>query len=290
MKGGSPGTTDWSKVELAPSPEHYRDFAALAVTIAKRYPQVRHFVVWNELKGFWSEPLNRWDYGAYTDLYNTVFDSLKAYDPTLSVGGPHVVMDSWSQTSATSDPSEVGARWGIVDQRPLDAISYWLAHKHGADFIALDATSATRDRGVQGSPVAATAKFSAVDGWVRARTTLPIWWVEFYTPAPTLRAYSAAQAAAFVRMAKDGVAVALQWQPQADGSDCQGCLYTDTRTALGGRSTISGRMFTMLARALSEVSWTTSSLSERGSVLRIHHHGGPTIVVDERSLSVRLIH
>jgi hypothetical protein len=50
MKGGRPGTTDWSKLEVAPAPGHYADFAALAATIARRYPFVRHFLflVWNE--------------------------------------------------------------------------------------------------------------------------------------------------------------------------------------------------------------------------------------------------
>ncbi|OLT10047.1 hypothetical protein BJF78_29420 [Pseudonocardia sp. CNS-139] len=52
MKGGEPGETDWSRIEVAPDPAHYADFAALAVDVARRYPQVRHFVVWNELKGF----------------------------------------------------------------------------------------------------------------------------------------------------------------------------------------------------------------------------------------------
>jgi arylsulfatase A-like enzyme len=30
MKGGKPGQTDWSKIEVAPLPEHYKDFADLA--------------------------------------------------------------------------------------------------------------------------------------------------------------------------------------------------------------------------------------------------------------------
>ncbi|HET8661276.1 MAG TPA: hypothetical protein VFM55_20040, partial [Micromonosporaceae bacterium] len=53
MKGGRPGETDWTRLHAAPRPEHYRDFAQLAVAVAKRYPQVRHFLVWNEMKGFW---------------------------------------------------------------------------------------------------------------------------------------------------------------------------------------------------------------------------------------------
>ena len=52
MKGGQPGETDWSRLEVAPDPAHFADFAELAADVAKRYPQVKHFIVWNELKGF----------------------------------------------------------------------------------------------------------------------------------------------------------------------------------------------------------------------------------------------
>lgn len=56
MKGGKAGAdnTNWSQaaLETAPDRAHYADFAALAATVAKRYPDVRHFIVWNEFKGF----------------------------------------------------------------------------------------------------------------------------------------------------------------------------------------------------------------------------------------------
>ncbi len=53
MKGGKAGAdnTNWSQaaLETAPDRAHYADFAALAATeSAKRYPDVRHFIVWNE--------------------------------------------------------------------------------------------------------------------------------------------------------------------------------------------------------------------------------------------------
>ncbi|WP_425585980.1 hypothetical protein [Streptomyces thioluteus] len=50
MKGGRKGRTDWSRLETAPDRRHYGDFARLAGTIARRYPDIRHFLVWNELK------------------------------------------------------------------------------------------------------------------------------------------------------------------------------------------------------------------------------------------------
>ena len=54
MKGGKAGQTDWNKLEVAPTPNHYADFAQLAKQIALRYPDVQYFQVWNELKGMWA--------------------------------------------------------------------------------------------------------------------------------------------------------------------------------------------------------------------------------------------
>ena len=118
MKGGEPGETDWDRIEVAPDPEHYADFANLAVDVARRYPQVRHFVVWNELKGFFGADRNRWDIQSYTELYNTVYRALKAYDPTLRVGGPYVVMNSWSDPHTASDPSELAGPWASSTSAP----------------------------------------------------------------------------------------------------------------------------------------------------------------------------
>src|SRR5690242_6337815 len=70
---------DWQNLEAAPAPSHVQDFANLAVQVALRYPDVKYFQVWNELKGMWSTSpdatpgigdLNRWDYERYTTLYN----------------------------------------------------------------------------------------------------------------------------------------------------------------------------------------------------------------------------
>jgi hypothetical protein len=43
------------------------------------------------------------------------------------------------------DPSLYSQPLGTMDQRSLDVISYWLANKHGADIIAVDAWNGNRD-------------------------------------------------------------------------------------------------------------------------------------------------
>ncbi|NEB78765.1 xylan 1,4-beta-xylosidase [Streptomyces sp. SID14478] len=249
MKGGEPGPdrTDWSQsnLEKAPDPEHFQDFANLAATVAKRYPDVRHFLVWNEFKGFWNESQARWDYEGYTKLYNLVYKALKKVDEDIMVGGPYLVMDSLSpqQTEGTSDTFK-GA-WGRMDQRIVDAFDYWNEHKAGADFVAVDGSSYTNDDEMLPDEFKATDKFTAVGSWVRQRTgNLPLWWAEYYVePADgndERKGWSephrvAVHAAALMAMAKGGATSGFYWSPETQkGSSCAGCLWRPTDRASGG--------------------------------------------------------
>ncbi len=247
MAGGAAGTTDWSHFGYAPTPEHYADFAALAAQVARRYPDVKYFQVWSELRTFWNASQNRWDYESYTTFYNQVYDALKAVSPDIQVGGPYVVMDSWGNRPAMSNPSDVSGPYGTLDQRPLDVISYWLANKHGADFITVAVWEWNWD-GVQvADEFTATQKFTDVAAWIRQRTSLPIWWAECGVTdllGPATQAWdhqhqSAVLAATLVRAAYSGVAVPLRWQPQGvQGQPFQGdqeSLFSDTRFPGGGQ-------------------------------------------------------
>jgi hypothetical protein len=289
MKGGRPGETDWSRLHVAPSPNHYADFAALAVATARRYPDVRHFQVWNELKGFWNPTLNRWDYEAYTAFYNVVYDALKAFDPALAVGGPYVVVDLWKNPAAGGHPSQLTGACGIVDQRSLDVIEYWLRHKHGADFIALDAGSGTRDAGITTSTTVNSAVFAIITRWVRQRTTLPVWWSEFHVgtadaagePQLTARAV-----AALAHAADAGASAALIWQPQRDTRPTAlrpPALWTSTELADGGRPTTYARAVAWLQEILADraaadlVSWPVPDVGMihgRDAVLLVHTADG----------------
>lgn len=225
MKGGQAGATDWNQLETAPRTEHFGDFAALSVAVAKRYPYVRYFLVWNELKGFFRTDLNRWDQESYTTFYNTVYSALKSHDARLSVGGPYVVMENWSRPDVASHASSVTGPWGVVDQRSLDVVEYWLDNARGADFVTIDGGSGTKDRGVNGDPAGAVEFFGAVSRWLRARTDLPIWWGEWYAETPS---GDAGQRAAVLRQAvavmrRDQVAVALLWWSEHLAAPCWHC-------------------------------------------------------------------
>ncbi|MCW2512388.1 MAG: hypothetical protein JWR11_1430 [Mycobacterium sp.] len=235
MKGGEPGQTDWNKLETAPLPEHFSDFAALSATVAKRYPYVRHFIVWNEFKGFFDDDKKRWEAQEYTDMYNDVYDALKTVNPANQVGGPY--LDFAEPYDATHSSTYLHGPWGAVDQRVLDAFVYWKLHRKGADFVAVDGHATTSD-GVS-DEFAALEKFAAVDGWLRKQVNLPIWWAEWYVE-PTKPDWSpehqvALRVAAMIELASSGAYTALYWNPRPGGADCATCLWTDTWMVGGGQ-------------------------------------------------------
>ncbi|MDH6448831.1 MULTISPECIES: xylan 1,4-beta-xylosidase [unclassified Streptomyces] len=259
MKGGEAGVgnTDWSKasLETAPEPAHFKDYAALAATVAKRYPDVRHFIVWNEFKGFWNDAKARWDYEGYTQLYNLVYKALKKVNPKIMVGGPYLVMDSVDPRSEDASSTFKGP-WGAMDQRILDAFDYWNRNKAGADFVVVDGSSYTNDDELLPNEFAATDKFTAVSRWVRQQTgNLPLWWAEYYVEPADSRdereGWSedrrvAVQAAGMIALAKGGTTSALYWNPENEkGTACAGCLWTPTDNGSGGRKL---PMFDLLSR------------------------------------------
>jgi hypothetical protein len=258
MKGGTSGRTDWSqeRLETAPGPEHYDDFAALAGTIARRYPDVRHFIVWNELKGFFDERRGRWNYEGYTQLYNLVHAELKKVNKDILVGGPYVVMDSHPPGEETY-ASGLSGPWGTVDRRSLDAIAYWNEHKAGADFVVVDGSSYTSDDQLIPDEFAATEKFAAVGRWVREKTGLPLWWAEWYVEPGdenderdgwSEQHRNAVHAAGMIAMARGGAAGGFYWNPQKKGESCAGCLWRSTELPDGGSALPMMRLLSRFAR------------------------------------------
>ncbi|MBA0050585.1 xylan 1,4-beta-xylosidase [Streptomyces sp. AJS327] len=240
MKGGTAGETDWDELETAPRPEHYGDFAALAARVAERYPDIRHFVVWNELKGFYDDDRGRWDSAAYTRLYNTVYRALKKVNRANLVGGPYVVMDSVDRDDHHA--SRITGPWGALDQRALDAVAYWSDHHVGADFAVVDASTYTRDDRLSPDEFGATGKLTTVGRWVRERTGLPLWWAEWYVEPDGAKRWSeprrrAVHAAALIAMARGGATTGLYWNPQRRGARCPGCLWRATHLPDGGGGT-----------------------------------------------------
>ncbi|MDX6738967.1 xylan 1,4-beta-xylosidase [Actinocorallia sp. A-T 12471] len=234
MKGGPEGSTDWNHLEDSPLPKFFDAFAAQAADVARRYPDVKYYFVWNEFKGFFNQDANRWDFEGYTQLYNKVYAALKKVDSSLQVGGPYIPVNSYSGAHSAASKDLTGP-WGAADQRALTAIEYWIEHKQGADFVVVDGSSLPEDRTAHEDPFRDNAKFSAVTEWLRGKTDLPAVWAEWYTEpqnsgwtAPKLQAV---QADAMIHFAKSGAAGALYWSPQGI-PNCTSCLWGNDGRAL----------------------------------------------------------
>lgn len=243
MKGGPPGVTAWDKLERQVLPEFFDDYAELAKEAVQRYPQVDRVLVWNELKGFYHEEENRWDYEGYTELYNKVYEAVKSVRPDVQVGGPYVVMSSVAPDSP--DASPIRGPWGALDQRPLDVLDYWLANNVGADFMVVD--GATTNRGQQDaiSPVDVGAdKFAVINRWIQERTQLPIWWAEFYANVPAdaqagygTPASAVSTLAVLQAMARSGTQGALLWGPEGSEDLEYSSLWSPATEEDGGQPT-----------------------------------------------------
>jgi hypothetical protein len=224
---------------------------------------VRYFQVWNELKGYYNPITNAYDYAdspgdpsganathGYTYMYNQVYRRLMAVagklgipQASISIGGPYVVMDTWSSANQ-STRSSLSKAYGTFDQRPLDVVQYWLQHKAGAGFITVDANNSNRDGVNLSDPFTAAEKFGDITHWIRSldprlypgAATLPVWLAEWYASPyagqPDARYDNAVKAVAMIGFIKAGGAVALSWGGvAADGVNPN--LWTDTRRGGG---------------------------------------------------------
>jgi hypothetical protein len=256
MKGGAAGTTDWSRLEVAPTPEHVRDFAELARQVALRYPDVRHYLVWNELKGFWNATLNRWDYEGYTALYNAVFAALKGVDSRIQVGGPYVPLLSSATTAGMTKPSSLRGGWGVLDQRGLDVLTYWRAHAIGADFVVVDGSTAALKGAYVPDEYGAASKMADLTTWVRTHIGLPVWWAEWYAaPASNTAGWSDQRSAStlvhgLLQLVRGGAAAAITWQPEGGSAGCGSCVWTTAATATGGQLSPWGLALRTISHAL----------------------------------------
>lgn len=230
----------------------------LVDAVVRRYTvapyNVRTFDVWNEFKGYYNPDTNNYDSGTYagtphkadmgyTYFYNQtraqILSSAKAVGVSSGIrtGGPYVVGDLWSVSSAGGYPVTNGRgsandtlsgakSYGYVDGRPLDAIKTWLQYKTGAEFIALRFSNSTKDGGVKGSDWDSLKYAGDLAQWVRGlpestypgATTLPFWDAELYTSPTTDTAVSAKYAAFSAEEyrigVRNGYEAMLRWGPQ----------------------------------------------------------------------------
>jgi hypothetical protein len=242
---------------LPPTRDHYDDFAALAKKIAERYPDVRRFMVWNEMKGFWDRSTHNWDYRAYTELYNRVYRALKSVNPANKVGGPYLVIEGTGAGHAAEDRSRATA--DPITDRDWEVIDYWLQHKKGADFIAIDRKLQSRhdtNRYSRDQLLSFTSWFERITQEIRRRTDLAVVYAEdYFADDPNRRFQAAGMAAMLAAEVRGGAAISLRWGPQATrGERSVGngqSLFTDTRAPGGGRPLLAWHVYDDVATAFS---------------------------------------
>lgn len=226
MKGGKAGATDWTKLDVAPLPDFYDEYADLVAAAVSRYPTIGSVQVWSEMRGFWIAAESRWDYQGYTTLYNLVYTRVKAVRPTVKVGGPYVAIASYG--GANRFNSTVKGPWGTFDKNALDAIAYWMQNKVGADFIAIDGQNRNKDKIQPTDEFTTLDKFVAFGNWLRGldpvlypgAATLPIRWAEWYAltynSADSDAKKNALIGAGLIRTIKSGVEGASFWGATGD--------------------------------------------------------------------------
>ena len=210
----------WSRAfpedpQAAIHPSKVTSWANLCAAIASRYdgtagrPNIEHFVVWNEMRGYYVQPIggqyrpgwesvwgssalsNEWDSIHYTQMYNAVYAAIKAVRPTVNVGGPYVPIDSGAvaaDISGGADASAVTFPGGVIDQRALDVFTYFDANATGYDFLCCDGGIENKYFGTPGSsrmpqsPALMIQKFWKLWDWVRdnIHATVPLYWMETY--------------------------------------------------------------------------------------------------------------
>jgi hypothetical protein len=265
MKVGG-ASQEWN-MTAAVAPAYFEDFAQLAAGVAQRYdgthsaangqrlPQVDEFDVWNSLKGFWDSSTNNWDVADYTTLYNDVYRAIKAVRPDALVGGPYAPVGA--ANSSTTGPSAVEGPYGSVDQRALDAVTYWLAHKVGAQFLSVAGGPAVTDE----TGFAAGRYFVDLAAWLHARSTLPLVWAEFYPGLDTTAGDAQGQKA---------VAVDLGNMVEAGAAGVEDLMLGEMEGGAAGTSPFTG-----------ESVWTTTAQAGGGKptplygALRLLRHDFP---------------
>jgi hypothetical protein len=248
------------------------DWTHLVQAVAERYMKppynVRTFQVWNELKGYFDPDINNYDYttsagqpngpnarNGYTYMYNQVYStlmnvatSLNIPQQDINVGGPYVVLETLSNASNNSNPSNVVEPYGVFDQRSLDVIQYWLQHKLGAGFITFDASLENHDttKILNQQPFVAADVFANTVQWIRSlnpqtypgATTLPIWLAEWYswteTSGTSVNEDNALKAYTMMQFIQAGGGTALSWNNFGNGETDFG-LWTSTQKAGGGQ-------------------------------------------------------
>ena len=240
--GWMKGAGDW-EMEKSVLDEHIGDFAYMCAEIAKHFPEVTTFQVWNEFKGYWSSAKNEWDYERYTKMYNEVYKAVKAVRPDAKIGGFYIVLEG------DGTRAEFGIQ-GTHDYTPLNefqrrAIKYWCENAEGADYILVDRGIIdyhnSNFKPTAEQAIILTKYYQKVTKEIAELTELPIVYSEYYgsiSDQPVNGAFTGAQYASvcynMIMGAGGRDTTALLWMEAEN--NIKHALFTDTAPG-GGKPT-----------------------------------------------------
>ena len=231
-------------IKTAPTVNHFDEYAALCAAIADRYdgtnghPLVQYFQVWNELAGFWDGPNNTWDMPRYTDMYNQIYNAVKAVRSDANIGGPYITIEG---------TGSLKGGWAAalpISSRQQANLQYWLQNKVGAQFISVqhntkdahDANTYTDEELLSYTP-----QFGSINDQLNSMmdtynggTRLPIWYSEYYGSRYTTDDYTGSMySSIYLNLVKSGAKVALLWGPEELAIPHY--LFTETNAPTGGQ-------------------------------------------------------
>ncbi len=213
---------DWNMNDKV-AEQYYDEFAFLCQEVALKYPQVKYFQVWNELKGWWMS-----DIEGFTEFYNVVYDSLKSVRPDALIGGPYMGVGL--------------VNGGTFSTKTNEAFDYFFKNMHGADFVCFDGwltgwppetSSLTTEEAMMNN----TACFGNAVAQIKQKTDLPVWISEMYCALPGINSnnmdfIAANHASVYYYCVINKADLSLHWDPFGFYS-----LYTDPDEASGAQST-----------------------------------------------------
>ena len=179
----------------------------------------------------------------YTDLYNAVYQAIKTVRPDAAVGGFYLAVtgDAANTLGYSGRDTETP-----MIRRDLDCLEYWLKHNAGADFLVVDRWLAgwnDQNRISETNQLALTWTYQTVLQAIRAKSSLPLWYGEYYTArydAGALQFDACAEASIYLWMNRGAGATpvtALLWNPSEGESEVTHPLFTRTATPDGGQPT-----------------------------------------------------
>lgn len=154
-----------------PNSSYVPEYAATCAAFMVRYPHVKYWQFWNELKGYYyasqypgsnvvpvgsglpvdtSASSNRWWSEGYTYAFNEAWVAIKAVRPDSFGVGPYPVLNSlsWDQASDWADdafPDLYMGPWGYGDKKNLRLLRYFIRYCTGVDALAVDIRNLPKD-------------------------------------------------------------------------------------------------------------------------------------------------